>query len=138
MMNGDFVLAIAQGNWLALLDVSETWASPSRLDPNRHERASFFRCGPRGFHCFLKCFSVRDHVVGRQYEHCGRVIARCGPASAQRHRCCRVTLMRLSHDILFWEIPEQIANCSFLFGVDENENPFRWNQAFQSLDRFFE
>src|ERR1700736_6479525 len=138
MMNGDFVLATAHANWLALLDVSETWASPSRFDPNRHECTSFFRCCGRRFHCFLKCFSVPDHVVGWQHEHCGGVIARCGPASAQRHCSRRVTLMWLSHDILFWEILEQIANCGFLFGVNENENPFRWNQAFQSLDRFFE
>src|SRR4029077_8989271 len=98
MVNGDSVLAIAHANWLALLDVSETWASPSRLDPDRHERASFFRCGRRGFHCFLKSFSVRDHVVGRQHEHCGSVIARCGPASAQRHSSCCITLMWLSDD----------------------------------------
>src|SRR5260370_42040508 len=103
MMNGDFVLATAHANWLALLDVSETWASPSRFDPNRHECTSFFRCGRRGFHCFLKCFSVRDHVVGRQHEHCGGVTPLWGPASPQRHSSRRVKLMWLSPHILFWE-----------------------------------
>src|SRR5882672_7399753 len=77
-------------------------------------------------------------MIGGQNEHGGCVIASHDPSSPERDRSSGVTFCRFSDDILFWEIPQQFANCALLFGVRQDQNAFMRNKAFKASQRFFE
>jgi hypothetical protein len=86
----------------------------------------------------LKSYAVCNHVIGRKNEHDGCVIASCHPAGAERDGSGRIALGRLGYNVLLWEIPEQFANCAFLFCVRQDQNALAGDKALKASQSFFE
>ncbi len=91
--------AVFQRRGRALLDVAETGTGPGRLDPDRDERAGFFRGSRGGLHRFLESGAIFDHVVGRQDHHGRAVITRRDPGRGEGDGRGGVALGRLGHDV---------------------------------------
>ena len=119
-MNRIVVGTLAQTYRLALLDVPETRAGPGWLDADGDKLACLLRCVGSQGEGFLKGCPVCNQVIGRENKHDGCVIASGYPAGAERDRSSGIAFGWLAYDVLFWEIPEQFANCAFLFCVRED------------------
>ena len=127
-----------QGDRRALFDVTEARTGPGRLDPDRDERARFLRGARRGLHRLLKCGPILDHVICRQDQHRGAMIAHRHPGRGERDRRRGVALRRFRYDIFRRKIRQQSAHGRFLIDVRQDQNPFRRDQSVESIDRFFE
>src|SRR5882672_11257395 len=75
-------------------------------------------------------------MIGGQNEHGGCVIASHDPSSPERDRSSGGTFCRFSDDILFWEIPQQFANCALLFGVIQDQIAFMRSKECKGNQRF--
>src|SRR5437899_1829417 len=96
--------ALAQTDWLALLDVAESGARPRGFDADGHKPASLLGCVGSQGQRFLKSRSVCNHMIGRENDHDCCVIANCHPAGPKRDRGSGIAFGRLGDDIFLWKI----------------------------------
>src|ERR1700752_4026300 len=105
-MNPVFVRALLQADRLSLLYVTESRTRPARFDADGHKPACFLGCVGSQGQRFLKSHSVRNHMIGGENDHDGRVIASCHPTCAERNGSSSVAFGRLRYNVLLWKIPE--------------------------------
>src|SRR5207248_11361951 len=71
-------------NCLTHFNVTKARMGRSRSDPDRDQRALFFRCFNRITNDFLKCRCFFNHVIGGKNNHLGGWIARGEPRYTER------------------------------------------------------
>ena len=84
-----------------MFDVTKTWTRPSRFDPDGYQSARFFRRQRCSLHRVLKRGAICNHMIGRQHQHRGRMIATRNPTSSERDRRRSVPFSWFSDDVLF-------------------------------------